>query len=404
MNMPKITSAALICLAAFLPLSSFAQQAAPPTFLLKSTVLQQSKAAIAQHDPQAEKALAELLQQAGRALQHGPYAVTFKSKVPPSGDKHDYMSVGPYWWPDSTKANGLPYIRRDGETNPERYTVKDDSYFNALCGDVKTLGLAWFYTGDEQYAAYAAKLLHTWFLDPATRMNPNLNYGQAIPGITEGRGIGLIDTHSVVAMIDGMQLLKNSPAFSATDFAGIQDWFRHFLTWMRTSKIGQEELVAKNNHGTWYDVQAVAIALFTEQPQLAKQLLLEQTMPRIDHQLEADGRQPLELERTLSWNYSYFNLAAFFELATMGEQVQVDLWHYQGPGGRSLRKAFSWMLPFAANQATWQYQQIKPMNADAYITLAMIAADKYRDLDLSALWQVHPKQPDYTYLLTGWGS
>jgi hypothetical protein len=401
MNMPKFTRTAFLLLAGYLPLR--AQQPTPPTFLLKPAVLMQSKAAIAQHAPREEKALSELLQQAHRALQHGPYSVTYKTKVPPSGDKHDYMSVGPYWWPDTTKANGLPYIRRDGETNPERYGIKDDTYFNALCGDVNVLGLAWFYTGEEKYATHAAKLLRTWFLDPATRMNPHLNYGQAIPGITAGRGIGLIDTHSVIAMIDGMQLLKNAPPFPAADFKGIQDWFRQFLTWMRTSEIGKDELVAKNNHGTWYDVQAVAIALFTEQPQLAKQILTEQTMQRIDHQLAADGRQPLELERTLSWNYAHFNLEAFFELATMAEHVKVDLWYYESPAKKSLRKAFQWMLPFATNKAPWQYQQIKPMHADRYAELAMIAGDKYPDIDLLPLWKLYPKNPGYAYVLTGWG-
>ncbi|MGF6925695.1 hypothetical protein QFZ48_001195 [Chitinophaga sp. W2I13] len=401
--MLHLTRTLFILLITCLPVHTAAQQAAPGTFLFDPAVLTAQKAAIATHQPGAEKALHELLTRADRALQHGPYAVTFKSKVPPSGDKHDYMSVGPYWWPDSAKANGLPYIRRDGVTNPERYTIKDDSYFNALCNDVNVLGLAWFYTGKEQYATKAVALLHTWFLDPATRMNPNLNYGQAIPGITEGRGIGLIDTHAVIALMDGMQLLKDSPAFPVVEYKSIQDWFRQFLTWMRTSKIGKEELAAKNNHGTWYDVQAVAMALFTGQQALAKQLLLTQTKQRMEQQFEADGRQPLELERTLSWNYSYFNLKAFFELALMAEKIEVDLWNYESPGKKSLRKAFQWMLPFAAGNAAWQYRQIKPMQADGYLELAAIAEKKYPDLDLTPLWKAHPKDTGYAYTLTGWG-
>lgn len=403
MNMLKLSRIIFIFLAAYTPVQAAAQQTPPGTFLMDPVLLTAQKAAIAKQEPAPEKALQELLQRADRALEHGPYAVTFKSKTPPSGDKHDYMSVGPYWWPDSTKANGLPYIRRDGVTNPERYAIKDDTYFNALCGDVNVLGLAWFYTGNEKYAAKAFTLLHTWFLDPQTRMNPHLNYGQAIPGITEGRGIGLIDTHSVTALIDGIQLLKGAPAFPAKDYKGIQDWFRQFLTWMRSSKIGREELVAKNNHGTWYDVQAVAISLFTEQPELAKELLLTQTRQRIDQQFEIDGRQPLELERTLSWNYSYFNLEAFFELALMAEKVQVDLWNYESPGKKSLRKAFQWMLPFATGKAVWQHRQIKPLHTDGYLELARIAERKYPDLDLAPLWKLHPVNTGYAYTLTGWG-
>ncbi|HEY9261485.1 alginate lyase family protein [Chitinophaga sp.] len=403
MNMRKFTRTAFVLLAGYLPLQTVAQQATPATFLLKSSVLTQSKAAIAQHAPAQTKALADLLQLADRALLQGPYSVTFKSQVPPSGDKHDYMSVGPYWWPDTTKSNGLPYIRRDGEINPERYAVKDDGYFNSLCSDVNVLGLAWFYTGNEKYATQAAKLLRTWFLDPATKMNPHLNYGQSIPGITQGRGIGLIDTRAMVALIDGVQLLKGAKSFPAEDFRGVQDWFRQFLTWMLTSKIGKEELVANNNHGTWYDVQAVSMALFTEQPQLAKQILLEHTTKRIDQQFETDGRQPIELDRTLSWHYSEFNLQGFFALATMGELVQVDLWHYESPGKKTLRKGFEWMLPFAENKAAWPYKQIKSLNVDEYAELAMIAHQKYPDLDLATFWNLHPVTPGYSFLLTGWG-
>jgi hypothetical protein len=169
-------------------LRAFAVSDTPRTYLLKPAALLQSKQLIAQRDPAMQQALADLLTDADKALKNGPYSVVFKSKLPPSGDKHDYMSVGPYWWPDPSKPDGLPYIRKDGVINPERYTIKDLNYHQALCKDVYILGLAWFYTGRSKYAAHAAKLLHAWFIDPATKMNPHLNYGQAIPGITEGRG------------------------------------------------------------------------------------------------------------------------------------------------------------------------------------------------------------------------
>ncbi|MFY0254751.1 alginate lyase family protein [Chitinophaga sp. 30R24] len=403
MNMFTRTLATFILWIVYGSLPGKAQQAAPPTYLLKSAVLAQSKAAINRHDTAKERALSELVAIANRTLEHGLYAVTYKSKTPPSGDKHNYMSVAPYWWPDSTKANGLPYIRRDGVTNPERYAVKDDEYYNSLCRDVNILGLAWYFTGNVRYANKAAGLLRTWFLDTVTYMAPHLNYGQAIPGITEGRGIGIIDTHMVTALIDGVQLLKNSPSLSAADYKGIQDWYRQFLNWMRNSPIGKEEAEEKNNHGTWYDVQAVAIALFTEQPALAKEILTTQTNQRINSQLETDGQQPHELARTLSWNYSCFNLEAFFELAMLGENVSVDLWHYVSLDKKSLRNAFAWMLPFAAGNSTWQYQQIKDMHTNGYESLAMAAEKYYPDLGFSALWKKHPRHPGYYFQLTGWG-
>jgi hypothetical protein len=372
----------------------------PQTFLIKPATLISVKQKIDQKDPGLQPALAALIKVADESLTHGPYSVVSKDKIPPSGNKHDYMSVGPYWWPDSSKANGLPYIRKDGQINPERYAIKDDTYQNALSEDVYNLGLAWYYTADKKYATHAAKLLRTWFLDPATRMNPNLNYGQAIPGITEGRGIGLIDLHNVPMLIDGIQLLKST--LPASDYKAIQDWYKQYLAWMRTSPVGLDEADELNNHGTWYDVQQVSIALFTEQRELAKQILEEQTKKRIDSQLEVDGQQPKELARTLSWNYSLFNLRAFFELALLAENVHVDLWHYESSGNKSLQKAFAWLLPYASGAKEWEHQQIKHKDDQEFLELARIAAVKYPTLDLGPLWAHHPSMNDSLFLLTNW--
>lgn len=392
----------------FLFLMSFAvfsctgQQGPPETFLLKPAVLTASLQKIKNGDPEMKKALDTLLKEADEALTKGPYSVTFKSKTPASGDKHDYMSVGPYWWPDSTKADGLPYIRKDGQVNPERFSIRDVEYHNALCRDVYILGLARFFTGEEKYAEHAAKLLNTWFLDAETRMNPNLNFGQAIPGRTEGRGIGIIDTHNLAKLLDGIQLLKNTPALKPEVYAGIQAWYREFLQWMRTSPIGLDEADEHNNHGTWYDVQTVAMALFTAQPELAKTILREQTEKRIESQLKEDGSQPHELARTLSWNYSQMNLKGFFELALLAENVGVDLWNYTSPGGKSLKKAFAWMLPYAEGRETWQHKQIKPMQNNGYLALAVVAEKKYPGLDLQPLRDNNKDFHHYMLTLTEW--
>src|SRR5207302_773663 len=82
-----------------------------------------------------------------------------KRRVPPSGDKHDYVSMGPYWWPNPAKRGGLPYVRRDGERNPEMRDDYDAPRLAATTGAVTTLGLAYYFTDDEKYARRAALLL-----------------------------------------------------------------------------------------------------------------------------------------------------------------------------------------------------------------------------------------------------
>jgi hypothetical protein len=348
----------------------------PGTFLIKPEILAANKQKINSGDKLLTEALSLVETDATKALSNGPYSVTYKSKTPPSGDKRDYMSVGPYWWPDPSKPDGLPYIRKDGETNPERYDIKDAEYFKALCRDVLLLSVAYYFTDEEPYAAKAAGLLRVWFLDEATRMNPNLNYGQAIPGHTDGRGIGLIDTRELSNLIDGVQLLKTSGSLSDAEYRNLQSWFAQFLDWMTSSPIGLDEADEHNNHGTYYDVQTVSISLFTGQKERAIQFLNQQTKARIESQLATDGSQPHELARTLSWGYSLMNLSGFFELATLAENVNIDLWNYTSPGGKSIKAAYFWLLPYAEGKE-WTYEQIKAINYSDFTRLSHIAVSKY---------------------------
>ena len=391
-----------LCLA--LGLMSFvsgcSQAVTPSTFLIDPAVLAANRQKIELGDNVLSEALAGLKEEAEVALTEGPFSVTHKTKIPPSGDKRDYMSMGTYWWPDPTKPDGLPYIRKDGITNPEIAEIKDHAYFSALCSNVSRLAVACYFTGEGKYAGKAAELLRVWFLDDDTRMNPHLNYGQAIPGITEGRGIGLIDTRALVHLIDGIQLLNAHGALTAAEYEGLQNWFRQYLEWMTTSPIGLDESREHNNHGTYYDIQTIAIALFIDRKDRALQMINDYTKARIEKQLEDDGRQPHELARTLSWTYSQMNLAGFFELAQLAENVEVDLWNYVSPGGKSIKKAFVWMLSHVGDQP-WEYQQIRPVDKSGFINLVKIASVKYPDVDMSVFFDKYPeKKPDNLFILT----
>ncbi|MCX6217898.1 alginate lyase family protein [Spirosoma sp.] len=349
----------------------------PSTFLLDATLLASNKARLQQGDASLQAARKSLLAQADNLLTKPAHSVVEKTKTPPSGDKHDYMSVGPYWWPDSTKPGGLPYIRKDGQINPDRYAIQDGTYLNALCDDVQTLALSYYFSNDDKYARRAAELLRTWFLDKETRMNPNLNYGQAIPGITEGRGIGLIDTRMLAKLVDAVQLLNGSPAWPKQDQTALQAWFRQFLTWMLTSPIGKDEADEHNNHGTYYDFQTVAFALFLQDKTMAKQLIEQNTYKRIQSQLKEDGSQPHELARTLSWNYSVMNFKGFLGVALLAKNVGIDLLNYETSDGKSLKKAYQWLLPYAEGQKPWPFQQIKAMHPEEFMPVPFIVNARF---------------------------
>ena len=211
--------------------------------------LARARTAIANKDPKQVSALSYLRKKAKSALDDGPFTVMNKTVTPPSGDKHDYMSFGAYWWPDPTTKNGLPYIRRDGQTNPESRTDASDSVsIGKMTRSVRTLSLAYHFTDEEKYAARAAFLLRTWFLDKDTRMNPHLKYGQAIPGRVEGRGIGIIDTARLVTVVDSAGLLVASDSWTDDEHQALKKWFKSYLAWLQTSEYGKEESLLLAQH------------------------------------------------------------------------------------------------------------------------------------------------------------
>lgn len=341
----------------------------PFLIALDVKALERNKTAVANKDQSVTEAYKQLIKDAEKALKFGPVSVMEKTNTPPSGDSHDYMSLAPYWWPDSSKANGLPYIRKDGQTNPEVKDYKDKDYMPKLCEHVQTLALAYYFSENEVYADHAAKLLKVWFLDPETRMNPNLNYAQAIKGRNDGRGAGLIDSRHFIKVVDAVNLLAGSRSWKPADKKAVQQWFADFLNWMQTSPVGLDELDAPNNHGAWYDAQRLALALFIDSTDLAKRIIAN-AANRLDHQVDEKGFFPKEMERTISLHYTAFVMNAFFTIAQMSEKTGFDFWNLTTPSGKSLKKCFTVLKPYLADEKNWEGEQIKPYEfEDSYLLL-----------------------------------
>jgi Alginate lyase len=360
-NSLRMKASGLVCILVCATFGAVAQggnagEAAPRVFLYDGAMLARIKAADTK-DPRRQEIFQAAIAAADRAMNEGPFSVMQKGVTPPSGDKHDYMSQAPYFWADPSKPNGLPYIRRDGEHNPELKKISDHDQFGKMGDDARTLALAYYLTGDQAYADRAELLLRTWFLNPETKMNPNLEFGQGIPGINTGRGIGIIESRSLLGATEAVGLLAGSKTWTTADEQGIKTWMAAYLKWMLTSQKGKDEDAAKNNHGTWYDLQVTELALFLGDRKLAVDTL-ERVKTRRITQIDPDGRQPLETARTNGWGYSNGNLDGLTQLATLGERVGVDLWNYKTPDGRSIQGAINFLLPYAISGKKWEYQQI----------------------------------------------
>ena len=334
----------------------------PTYFSAKPGALVLVKQRIAKDDKNLARALKKLVGDADTLLRESPPSVMDKQITGPSGDKHDYMSLAPYFWPDPNKSDGLPYIRKDGQTNPESRDKKfnDSPRIGHIGNAIETLCLAYYFTGKEAYAAHAAKYAHVWFLDEATHMNPNMKYAQAVRGVNDGRGIGILEGRHISVAADALQLIRNSPSWPAADQTKFHEWLDAFLNWMLTSEAGKDEHAAKNNHGSWFDVQTARLALCTGKMDVARRIIEEAKERRIKLQIEPDGKQPLELKRTNSLTYSRFNIDALTELATLGEHANVDLWNYKTSDGRCIRVALDFLLPYVDSPAKpWPFEQIK---------------------------------------------
>ena len=338
-----------------------------------------------------------LRRNANSALGRGPYSVTFKSDVPPSGDRHDYMSFSRYWWPNPGTTDGLPYIRKDGVVNVEIRQRGDRDQVGMLMEDVETLALAAYIFEDARYAAHSRKLIDTWFIDPATRMNPHLRYGQAVPGRAEGRGVGIIDTRGFIKVLDSVALLESIGEIQKSDLSELRDWFSEYLEWLLSSDLGKDEAARDNNHGSWYLAQVGAYALFVGNQDLARKTAEDVRQNRFSNQFESDGSQPAELVRTQSLHYSFFNLEALSVVARVGEQVGVDLWQPSDVG--AMKPGIDFLIPFVSGKQDWAYPQIREYDMSrGTCNLLRMASVRYRDTSyLAPIGKIDVRHPENNY-------
>ena len=326
-----------------------------------------------------------VLRAANQYLSEAPITITASHSSRSAGGVHDFFSEGDYWWPDPQNPGG-PYIQRDGLSNPDNF-VEHRRALMRLSVQIPALAAAWKLTKDSRYAKHAARHLRAWFLDPSTRMNPNLQYAQAIHGRFTGRGIGIIDTIHLVEVARAIQSLEESSALSKTELDGIRQWFSDYLQWMTTSKNGIEEREAKNNHGTCWLMQVAAFAQLTGNGKLLDYCRDRFKNVIVPNQIAADGSFPQELRRTKPYGYSLFNLEAMAIVCEILSTPQDNLWTFQLADGRGMRKAISYMAPYIKDKKSWplkpdvMYDEQWPMRQSSLL-FAGLALNRPDYLDL----------------------
>ncbi len=294
-----------------------------------------------------------ILSAAGKFLAEEPLTVTSAHSERSKGGLHDYFSEGDYWWPDP-KNSGGPYIRRDGFSNPDNFD-KHRQVLMRLSVMAPTLAAAWRLTKDKRYSVHCMKHLRAWFVDPATKMNSNLEYAQAISGVTPGRGIGVIDTLQLVEVVRAARLLEIERGISAADANAVREWFVAYVTWMSTSKNGMEEENAKNNHGTCWVLQMAEFSQFAKRADLTALCVDRFKKIIVPDQIAKDGSLPMELARTKPYSYSLFDTDVLSGICQSLSTRADDLWKFKGPNGVGVGDAVGFLFPYIADKSKWPY-------------------------------------------------
>jgi hypothetical protein len=337
---------------------------------------------------------ARILKAADAALKAEPFTITQFTAKHSSGGPNDFYSNGDYWWPDPTKPDGLPYIQKDGQSNPDNFD-QHRLAMRSMRDAVAALAAAYRITGDDRYVVKANQLLRVFFLDPKTRMNPHLKFAQAIPGVSPGRGIGIIDALHLAEVPVAIKAMAASPALRKEDMADLKKWFSDFAEWMTTSKNGREEAAAKNNHSVAYFLQYAAYADFIgDEKKLAecRSRFKEVFVP--DH-MAGDGSFPRELARTKPYAYSIFQLDNMAALCQLLSRADDDLWKFQLADGRGIAKGMAFLYPFLADKSKWPHKpdvqawEFWPVRQSCLL-LAGLALGEQRYLDL---WARLPADP-----------
>jgi hypothetical protein len=315
---------------------------------------------------------------ADAALRAGPWTVTAHRPENVTAGPNDYYSEGPYWWPDPRNPKG-PYIRKDGQRNPARFMGNRTDLGN-MCTAVLALGMGGFLLADKACGEHAAKVLSTWFVEPKTRMNPNLEYGQAVRGINTGRGTGLIDTVSLIHAAQGIWLLERAGMLPPSTASLVRTWYADFLTWMTTSQKGLDEKKSGNNHATWWTAQVAAYGALTSNSEALAMAWNHYRTVLVPGEIRPDGSCPREEERTNSLSYSAMNLDAFSVICRIAQMnsISPDLWAFRTANGVGVSTAFDYLAPYIAHPERWKKEQISKFTADGtfFPALAGVGLDR----------------------------
>jgi hypothetical protein len=347
--------------------------------LMDADALVSAKSTIFKTDPSHLFAV-QLFAKADAYVGSPALSVTQNQSLPESGNLRDYFTIGPYWWPDKSKRDGLPWINKDGQVNQRvRGPNSDAKLFDNLAERLQVLSLAYYFSGSSKYSKAVERHLHTWFLDNELGMTPHMSFAQAVPGKSSRRGIGIIEIRKILGVLDAITL--TSPVLQQKTKDDLDTWLSVFLGWLIESKNGQDEAKKRNNHGTFYDATLIGLASFLDMPELAIQLMAN-SKKRVFMQIDERGKQAHELARTKPFHYSVFNLYAFSAIANMAKRLETPLFAENSEEANRLITAHNYLYDNLNTSTIWPGKQEKRLPVERLIATSTLLKQVYAEIKI----------------------
>ncbi|HUI55424.1 MAG TPA: alginate lyase family protein [Bryobacteraceae bacterium] len=344
-------------------------QADIPMTLVSEDEAEPMHSAIVRKEAWTQDPVRRLRAEADKRMKEGPWSVTADRPKGIELDVHDYYSEAPYYWPNPDNPGG-PFILKDGQINATRFTANRTA-LNAMCDAVFTLGSAAFLLDNALYGKRAASVIHAWFINPKTRMNPGLEYSQAIPGWNNGRGTSILEGRALIRAIQGMEFLAQTSSWDARDQAAVRAWFDDYLRWLTQSKLAIDEKKSGNSHASWWAAQVAAVASFVEDSKI-QQVALNYYRDRIfPHQIRPNGSAPREEVRARSLTLSASNLEAFTTVCRIAQvRGAPDLWNARSKNGATISTVIDYLAPALQDPKKWNKEQAVEVPNDSLSILA----------------------------------
>jgi Alginate lyase len=293
-----------------------------------------------------------ILAAATKYVSQTPQTITAFSTGRSAGGLHDFYSQADYSWPNPRDPNG-PYINRDGQSNPENFDGHR-KVMVALSIQMPALTAAWILTRHSSYGKRACDHLRAWFVTPETRMNPNLQFAQAVQGASTGRSYGIIDTLHLVEVARAASFL-GPRMLSVQDSAAVKGWFASYLDWLCNSDRGKAERDTTNNHAICWALQAAEYSRLVGNDTIRAEMYRRYRDILLPAQMAMDGSFPRELARTKPYGYSIFNFDMMAGLCQSLKGLAGDPPALQLSDGRGLCKAAEFIYPYLKDKSAWKW-------------------------------------------------